>query len=220
MNAHRRKLSRLFTDRALTTIIIEHRDRLAHLGVEHLKSALSPQGPRILADDAEVDDDLVGDMTEVLTSFCAWLYGPRGLATGPRRRLGAPSTTWGRWRCHIPGQVCRRWAGAKSLPGGCARHTGSRSTVLRGRPKPLPTLAESGLRGIGRLALSKRNCGPRRFPCHRTSPGRDHKRGRSLRHTSSEDPCSPRAQREAQESSRGKDPSRQTLRGCQVPSRI
>jgi predicted site-specific integrase-resolvase len=35
MNAHRRKLSRLFTDGALTTIIIEHRDRLAHLGVEH-----------------------------------------------------------------------------------------------------------------------------------------------------------------------------------------
>jgi putative resolvase len=87
MNAHRRKLSRLFTDGALTTIIIEHRDRLAHLGVEHLKSALSPQGPRILADDAEVDDDLVGDMTEVLTSFCTRLYGHRGARNRAEKAL-------------------------------------------------------------------------------------------------------------------------------------
>lgn len=27
--------------------------------------------------DGELDDDLVRDMTEALTSFCAWLYGRR-----------------------------------------------------------------------------------------------------------------------------------------------
>ncbi len=30
-----------------------------------------------MADAGELDDDLVGDMTEVLTSFCARLYGRR-----------------------------------------------------------------------------------------------------------------------------------------------
>lgn len=31
-----------------------------------------------MIDDTEIDDDLVRDMTEVLTSFCARLYGRRG----------------------------------------------------------------------------------------------------------------------------------------------
>ena len=31
----------------------------------------------IAIDDAEIEDDLVRDMTDVLTSFCARLYGNR-----------------------------------------------------------------------------------------------------------------------------------------------
>ncbi len=31
----------------------------------------------MVVDDSEVDDDLVRDMTEVLTSFCVRLYGRR-----------------------------------------------------------------------------------------------------------------------------------------------
>ena len=61
------------------SIVVEHRDRLARFGVEQLSSALSAQGRRILVvDDSELDPDLVRDMTEVLTSFCARLYGKRG----------------------------------------------------------------------------------------------------------------------------------------------
>ena len=53
--------------------------RVSALGVEHLAAALSAQGRAILVvDEGEVDDDLVRDMTEVLTSFCARLYGRRG----------------------------------------------------------------------------------------------------------------------------------------------
>ena len=37
-----------------------------------VESALKAQGRRIIVvDDTELDDDLVRDMTEVLTSFCA-----------------------------------------------------------------------------------------------------------------------------------------------------
>jgi len=79
LNGHRRKLARLLADSKATTIIVEHRDRLARFGVEHLEAALSAQSRRIVVvDDGEVEDDLVRDMTEVLTSFCARLYGRRG----------------------------------------------------------------------------------------------------------------------------------------------
>ena len=79
LNAKRPRLARLLADASVTRIVVEHRDRLARFGVEHLGAALSAQGREILVvDDGEVDDDLVRDMTEVLTSFCARLYGRRG----------------------------------------------------------------------------------------------------------------------------------------------
>jgi putative resolvase len=75
----RGRLARLLADASATRIIVEHRDRLARFGVEHLGAALSAQGRVVLfVDEGEVDDDLVRDMTEVLTSFCARLYGRRG----------------------------------------------------------------------------------------------------------------------------------------------
>ena len=77
--AKRPLLARLLADASVTRIVVEHRDRLARFGVEHLGAALSAQGRQILVVDAgEVDDDLVRDMTEVLTSFCARLYGRHG----------------------------------------------------------------------------------------------------------------------------------------------
>ena len=78
MNDRRRKLNRLLADPQVTTIIVEHRDRLARMNAGLVESALKAQDRRILVvDDTELDDDLVRDMTEVLTSFCARLYGRR-----------------------------------------------------------------------------------------------------------------------------------------------
>ena len=42
-------------------------------------------------DDGEVEDDLVRDMTEVLTSFCARLYGKRSAARRAEKALQAAS---------------------------------------------------------------------------------------------------------------------------------
>lgn len=78
MNERRRKLNRLLADPTVRVIIVEHRDRLARMNAGLVESALRAQGRRVIVvDDTELDDDLVRDMTEVLTSFCARLYGRR-----------------------------------------------------------------------------------------------------------------------------------------------
>ena len=60
-------------------IVVEHRDRLARFGVEQLQAALAAHGRRILvADPSQTSDDLVGDMVAVLRSCCARLDGRRG----------------------------------------------------------------------------------------------------------------------------------------------
>ncbi len=88
MNGRRKKLARLLADPRATTIVVEHRDRLARFGVEHLESALSAQGRQIIVvDSSEMDDDLIRDMTEVLTSFCARLYGRRGARNRAEKAL-------------------------------------------------------------------------------------------------------------------------------------
>ena len=79
VNGRRPKLRRVLADPRAAMIVVEHRDRLARFGVEHLEAALSAQGRRlVVVDPGETSDDLVRDMVEVLTSFCARLYGRRG----------------------------------------------------------------------------------------------------------------------------------------------
>ena len=90
MNDRRRKLNRLLADPTVGTIIVEHRDRLARMNAGLVESALKAQGRRIIVvDDSELDDDLVRDMTEVLTSFCARLYGKRAAAHKAQAALKA-----------------------------------------------------------------------------------------------------------------------------------
>jgi putative resolvase len=90
LNGRRTRLARLLADAQVATIVVEHRDRLARVGVEHLEAALAAQGRRLLvADPDETTDDLVRDMIEVLTSFCARLYGRRGARNRALRALTA-----------------------------------------------------------------------------------------------------------------------------------
>ncbi len=78
LNGRRRKLHRLLADPGVETIVVEHRDRLAPFGVEHVEAALSASGRRLLVlDPTETTEDLMRDVTEVLTSMCARLYGRR-----------------------------------------------------------------------------------------------------------------------------------------------
>jgi putative resolvase len=88
INSKRPRLRRVLADPQATTIVVEHRDRLARFGVGQLEAALAAQGRRILVvDPAETTDDLVRDMIDVLTSFCARLYGRRGARNRALRAL-------------------------------------------------------------------------------------------------------------------------------------
>jgi putative resolvase len=90
LNGKRPKLRRILSDPSVSVVIVEHRDRLARFGVEHLEAALSAQGRRIVvADQGETVDDLVRDMIEVLTSMCAGLYGRRGARNRAMRAVTA-----------------------------------------------------------------------------------------------------------------------------------
>lgn len=80
MNGSRRKVQRLLADPRVATVVVEHRDRLGRMNTELVEAALSAHGRRLVVlDSGEVTDDLVRDMVEVLTWFCARLYG-RGSA--------------------------------------------------------------------------------------------------------------------------------------------
>jgi putative resolvase len=88
MNGSRTKLRRLLADPKVTLVVVEHRDRLAGMNAELVEAALSAHGRRLVVlDDGEVDDDLVREMTEVLTRFCARRYGRRSARNRAEKAL-------------------------------------------------------------------------------------------------------------------------------------
>ncbi len=89
MNGARAKVRRLLADPKVTVVAVEHRDRLGRMNSELVESALSAHGRRLVVLDAgEVDDDLVRDMVEVLTAFCARLYGRRSARNRALKAVG------------------------------------------------------------------------------------------------------------------------------------
>jgi putative resolvase len=90
MNGARSKVKGLLADPGVTTIVVEHKDRLGRMNVELVEAALSAAGRRLVVlDDGEVEDDLVRDMVEVLTSLCARLYGRRSARNRAQKALEA-----------------------------------------------------------------------------------------------------------------------------------
>lgn len=90
LNGHRAKLLALLRDRQVGAIVVEHRDRLARFGTEYIEAALAATGRRLVVlETGEVKDDLVQDMIDVLTSFCARLYGRRAARNRAQRAIDA-----------------------------------------------------------------------------------------------------------------------------------
>ncbi len=90
LNGHRKGLLSVLRSPEYGAVIVEHRDRLARFGTEYIEAALAASGRRlIVVDPDEMMDDLVQDMIDVLTGFCARLYGRRSARNRAERAMNA-----------------------------------------------------------------------------------------------------------------------------------
>jgi putative resolvase len=92
LNGHRKGLLAVLRSPDYGAIVVEHRDRLARFGSEYIEAALAATGRNVVVvDPAEVKDDLVQDMIDVLTRLCARLYGRRSARQRAEKALQAAS---------------------------------------------------------------------------------------------------------------------------------
>lgn len=79
VNDSRPKLLSLLKDTSIIRIVVEHRDRLTRFGFHYLETLLESQGRTIeVVNQAENDkEDLMADLTAILYSFTARMYGQR-----------------------------------------------------------------------------------------------------------------------------------------------
>jgi predicted site-specific integrase-resolvase len=79
VNDARPKLLALLEDQSIGLIVVEHQDRLTQFGFRYLDTLLKSQGRAIevvnLAENGQ--EDLMADLTAILYSFTARLYGQR-----------------------------------------------------------------------------------------------------------------------------------------------
>jgi predicted site-specific integrase-resolvase len=90
LNGRRKKLLKVLENISASILVVEHRDRLARFGSEYVESALKASNRKVVVvNDTEMKDDLVHDMIDVLTSFCARLYGKRAARNRAKRAMEA-----------------------------------------------------------------------------------------------------------------------------------
>ncbi len=79
VNDARPKLLALLEDTSITLIVVEHKDRLSRFGVRYIDTLLRVQQRRLeVVNEAENGkEDLLADLTAILYSFCARMYGQR-----------------------------------------------------------------------------------------------------------------------------------------------
>jgi len=79
LNDSRPKLLALLKDTSITRIVVEHKDRLTRFGANYIEMLFETQGRTLeVVNLAENDkEDLLADLSSVIYSFCARIYGQR-----------------------------------------------------------------------------------------------------------------------------------------------
>jgi putative resolvase len=86
----RAKLLKLLADPSVSTIVVEHRDRLTRFGAEYIEAALAACGRKlIVVDPTERKADLLADLVDVLVAFCARRYGRKSSKDKVARAVAA-----------------------------------------------------------------------------------------------------------------------------------
>jgi predicted site-specific integrase-resolvase len=79
INDSRPKFLALLADLSIGTIVVEHKDRATRFGFRYIETLLKTQGRIIevvnMAENST--EDLLADLTAIIYSFCARLYGQR-----------------------------------------------------------------------------------------------------------------------------------------------
>jgi len=79
LNDGRPKLATLLKDTSITRIVVEHKDRLTRFGFNYIEMLFETQARVIEVVNVSENDkeDLLADLSSVIYSFCARLYGQR-----------------------------------------------------------------------------------------------------------------------------------------------
>ena len=79
VNDARPKFLALLEDTSITIIVVEHKDRASRFGVRYIDSLLRGQGRSLEVVNLSENgtEDLLADLTSIISSFCARLYGQR-----------------------------------------------------------------------------------------------------------------------------------------------
>lgn len=79
INDARPKFLALLEDPSIDVILVEHKDRASRFGVRYIEALLRIQGRTLeVVNQAENEtEDLLADLTSIVYSFCARLYGQR-----------------------------------------------------------------------------------------------------------------------------------------------
>jgi predicted site-specific integrase-resolvase len=79
VNDARPKFLALLEDLSIQTIVVEHKDRASRFGVRYIESLLRLQGRHleVVNQSENGTEDLLTDLTSIIYSFCARLYGQR-----------------------------------------------------------------------------------------------------------------------------------------------
>lgn len=79
VNDNRPKFLALLADPAISRIVVEHKDRSTRFGFRYIETLLQTYGREIeVVNHAENStDDVLADLTSIIYSFCARLYGQR-----------------------------------------------------------------------------------------------------------------------------------------------
>ncbi len=76
LNDQRPKLMKLLMDTSITTIVVEHKDRLTRFGFNYIDQLLTLQGRKLeVIFPSDTDNELVDDFVAVITSICSRIYG-------------------------------------------------------------------------------------------------------------------------------------------------
>ncbi|WP_396913667.1 IS607 family transposase [Mycolicibacterium sp.] len=95
LNGQRRKFCGLLRDLSVGRIVVEHRDQFCRFGSEYVEAVLAAQGRELMVvvDSVEADVHFVGDMTEILTTMCAGLFGRRAAGNRDKRAITAAAAS-------------------------------------------------------------------------------------------------------------------------------